>query len=127
MAGDMGRMAIDIRWRPGLTAFSTSFAISCVLGQSAPASLDRAAILRELQDVSLGGMDRRLGPDSAFYHRAGEPEKFPEIWMAPAKQGPGGRVWQIGGPWMKDAGATTAARKGKSFSCQTTASFRSIA
>ena len=66
--------------------------------------LDRAAVLRELQDYSLAGMSRRLGPDYAAYHRGGQAEKYPEIWMVPAKQGPGERQWQIGGPWVKEAG-----------------------
>ncbi|HUT11067.1 MAG TPA: hypothetical protein VMY42_11265 [Thermoguttaceae bacterium] len=66
--------------------------------------LDRGSVLRELQDYTLEGMDRRLGPDYAFYHKGGTKERFPEIWMVPAKQGPGGRVWQVGGPWTEDAG-----------------------
>ena len=66
--------------------------------------LDRAAVLRELQDFSAAGISRRLGPDYAFYHPEGKAAKFPDIWMVPAKQGPGGRIWQIGGPWVKDAG-----------------------
>ena len=65
---------------------------------------DRAAILRELQDFSLAGMSRRLGPDYASYHKQGPAEKFPEIYMVPPKQGPGGRVWQVGGPWSKESG-----------------------
>jgi hypothetical protein len=71
---------------------------------TAAPQLDRAAILRQLQVFSLTEMDRRLGPDFAFYHPQGVGEKFPEIWMVPAKQGPGGRVWQVGGPWTRDAG-----------------------
>lgn len=65
---------------------------------------DRAAILRELQDFTLAGMSRRLGPDYASYHKAGPAEKFPEIYMVPAKEGPGKRIWQVGGPWTKSAG-----------------------
>jgi hypothetical protein len=65
---------------------------------------NRAAVLRELQDYTREGISRRLGPDYAFYHRAGKEEKLPQVWMVPAKQGPGGRVWQVGGPWTKDAG-----------------------
>ena len=68
------------------------------------AALDRAAIEKEVKDFSLEGMNRRLGPDYAFYHPKGPEEKFPEIWMVSAKQGPGGRGWQIGGPWAKEAG-----------------------
>jgi hypothetical protein len=68
------------------------------------ATLDRAAALRELTDFSLAGMNRRLGPDYAFYHRQGPARQFPQIWMVPAKQGPGGRGWQIGGPWVAEAG-----------------------
>lgn len=69
-----------------------------------PGKPDRATVLRELQDVSLAGVDRRLGPDYAFYHRQGPQAKFPEIWMPPSKQEPGGRRYQIGGPWAKEAG-----------------------
>ena len=65
---------------------------------------DRAAILRELTDYSLTGMDHRLGPDYASYHPQGPAEKFPEIWMPPSKQDPGGRRYQIGGPWTKQGG-----------------------
>lgn len=66
---------------------------------------DRASVLRELQDVSLAGMDRRLGPDYAAYHGNGaKVEKFPEIWMAPVKLDPGGRNYEIGGPWSKKGG-----------------------
>ena len=48
-------------------------------------------------------MSRRLGPDYASYHPDGD-EKFPEIWMAPTKEDPGGRPYQIGGPWTTEAG-----------------------
>jgi len=73
-------------------------------GQAAPGRLDRAAILRELQDFSLEGMNRRLGPDYAFYHKRGQEEKMPEVWMPPTKKEPEGRPYQIGGPWTKAAG-----------------------
>lgn len=72
--------------------------------QAASGQLDRAAVLRELQDVSLSGMSRRLGPDYADYHRGDHQGVFPEIWMPPAKQDPGGRTYQIGGPWVQEAG-----------------------
>jgi len=68
------------------------------------AGLDRAAIMKELGDFSLEGMGRRLGPDYASYHKQGAEEKFPEVWMAPQKNDPGGRPYQIGGPWSKKAG-----------------------
>src|SRR3954447_15124627 len=68
------------------------------------ARTDRDAVLAELRDVSLTGMSRRLGPDYAAYHTAAAAEKFPEIWMAPSKQDPGGRRYQIGGPWTKAGG-----------------------
>ena len=72
--------------------------------RAAPGGLDRAAILRELQDFTLAGMNRRLGPDYAFYHKSGQEEKFPEIWMAPVRQDAKGRPYQIGGPWAKESG-----------------------
>lgn len=72
--------------------------------QTTHAKLDRAAVLRELTDFSLKGMDRRLGPDYAFYHR-GRPEgKFPTAWMPHRKHGADNRYYQIGGPWTKEAG-----------------------
>ncbi len=64
----------------------------------------RAAALAELQDYSLEGMSRRLGPTYDSYHKQSKPETFPEIWMAPVKTGPDGRHWEIGGPWTKEAG-----------------------
>ncbi len=67
-------------------------------------TIDRSTIVRQLRDVSLEGMSRRLGPDYAFYHEDQPAEAFPDIWMVSAKTGPGGRIWQIGGPWTKDAG-----------------------
>jgi hypothetical protein len=76
----------------------------CLGGTPAPVRLGSAAIQRALQDFSLKGMDQRLGPDYEHYHGKEAREDFPDIWMAPAKQDPGGRVWQIGGPWVKDAG-----------------------
>jgi len=72
--------------------------------QPTPRQLSRPAIVRELQDFSLAGMDRRLGPNYAYYHRGIAEEKFPDIWMPPSKQEPGGRRYQIGGPWTKEAG-----------------------
>ena len=69
-----------------------------------PAKLDRAAVVRELRDFSLKGMHRRLGSDYTFFHPKGPEEPFPEIWQAPAKQGPNGRRYQVGGPWSNQAG-----------------------
>jgi hypothetical protein len=68
------------------------------------AGTPRAAALAELQDYSLEGMSRRLGPTYDSYHKQSKPETFPEIWMAPVKTGPEGRHWEIGGPWTKEAG-----------------------
>jgi hypothetical protein len=102
-----GAMATPVHVRPSRPEFvlcSILLAITCEVHGAATASLKRDAIVIELRDVSLGGMDRRLGPSYATYHEVGDAERFPEIWMVPAKQGPGGRVWQIGGPWTKEAG-----------------------
>jgi hypothetical protein len=93
-----------------LTAAMTLLSTWCSAGEpartarAANGKLDRTAVLRELQDFSPAGMDRRLGPDYASYHKAGGKETFPEIWMAPKKQDQGGRPYQIGGPWTKRAG-----------------------
>ena len=75
------------------------------LGQeSAPAKVDRAAVLHDLRDFSPSGMSRRLGPDYASTPRADRNEEFPKIWMAPVKEGAKGRRYEIGGPWTKEAG-----------------------
>ncbi|MEO6569822.1 MAG: hypothetical protein ABIO94_13755 [Opitutaceae bacterium] len=79
---------------------------------SAAVKLDPAAIIRELKDYSVEGMSRRLGPDYDFYHPAGTGEKFPEVYLVPAKpvpadaQGGAGskRQYQIGGPYTKESG-----------------------
>ncbi len=92
------------RRRLALLIGASNMVACCFAGDSTPRPLDRAAILRELQDFSQVGCSRRLGPDYAACHPTGEAEKFPEVWLVPPKQGPGGRVWQVGGPWSKDAG-----------------------
>ena len=98
-------------WTAAILACVSAGALAGALCTPCPAAtprsaagLDRAAIEKELTDFSLDGMDRRLGPDYAFYHRQGPQEQFPDVWMPPAKQDPGGRPYQIGGPWTKAAG-----------------------
>ncbi len=73
-------------------------------GSKNAAATPRATALAELQDYSLAGMSRRLGPDYASFHKSTKTEKFPEIWMPPVKTGPGNRHWEIGGPWTSAAG-----------------------
>jgi hypothetical protein len=80
--------------------------------------LDRAAVLRELQDFTLRGMDRRLGPDYAFYHKPGQEEKLPEVWMAPTKKEAQGRPYQIGGPWAKQAGDFSSTQGQILYACE---------
>jgi hypothetical protein len=87
-------------WTGALAALSL---LPSSFGQATNGKIDRAAILRELRDVSPSGMNRRLGPDNSAYPHPGQ-EKAPTVWMVPPKQGPGGRVWQVGGPWTKSAG-----------------------
>jgi hypothetical protein len=71
---------------------------------SAPAkSSDRAAQLRELSDFSLQGMNKRLGPDYAFYNKKPDDAAFPDIFLAPEKEEQK-RTYQLGGPYTKDAG-----------------------
>jgi hypothetical protein len=65
--------------------------------------MDREGVLRELRDQTVAGVDRRLGPDYAFYHKD-VAETFPKVWMPESKQEKGGRRYQIGGPWSKKAG-----------------------
>lgn len=71
-----------------------------------PAEHDREGMLRVIQDNTRAGIDRRLGPDYAFYHRNATraEQNFPEVWMPPSKQDHGGRRYQIGGPWTKAGG-----------------------
>ncbi|HZZ72125.1 MAG TPA: hypothetical protein VFE24_07710 [Pirellulales bacterium] len=69
-----------------------------------PAKTDRPAILKQLQDISYAGFNRRLGPDYAAYHKDKKEEQFPEVFLAPVKQDKGGRHYEIGGPWTKKAG-----------------------
>ena len=95
---------LDGRARVAVIFGVAAIVAGCLAGEPVPAKLDRATVLRDLRDNSLAGWERRLGPDYAFYHRAPAAEKFPEVWMVPPKQGPGGRVWQVGGPWTKEAG-----------------------
>jgi hypothetical protein len=68
------------------------------------APLDRAAIRRDLLDFTSAGMDRRLGPDYAYYHSNGPAETFPNVWLAPSRQDAIGRRYQFGGPWVLDSG-----------------------
>jgi hypothetical protein len=81
-----------------------SYLLATLLLMSFPVwAVDREAVLRELRDPTLAGIDHRLGPDYASYHK-GEAKTFPEVWMASSKQEKGGRRYQIGGPWSKKAG-----------------------
>jgi len=66
-------------------------------------TVDRSAIRRMVQDFSLAGIEQRLGPDYAFYHPVPD-EVFEDVWMPFTKQDPGGRPYQVGGPWTTDAG-----------------------
>lgn len=66
--------------------------------------LKPADIVRELGDFSQAGMDRRLGPDYAYYHPGKLKEKFPEHWIPPVKEEVKGRRYQIGGPWTQEGG-----------------------
>ncbi len=86
-----------------------------------PAKIERAAILRELQDVTVEGYDRRLGSSYAAYHKDEKEEKFAEIYLAPVKQDPGSRKYQIGGPWTK-AGGDFSSTQGQILYASTTPS-----
>ena len=87
----------------GIGEFFAVAAATFTLGTSG-AQIDRAAVRRDLQDFSAAGMDRRLGPDYAFYHSNSPAETFPNVWMAPTKQDAIGRRYQLGGPWVSDPG-----------------------
>jgi hypothetical protein len=71
---------------------------------AAPSLLDKMTLRQQLQDYSLEGFNQRLGPDYAAFH-VHDVEVFPEVWLAPSRQDPGGRRYQIGGPWTSDPGA----------------------
>ncbi|HSU69412.1 MAG TPA: hypothetical protein VLJ39_21175 [Tepidisphaeraceae bacterium] len=75
--------------------------------EAAPAArelpADRDQVVAELQDDTAPGVDRRLGPGySAFHPDGGQPA--PDIYLAPTRQDPGGRPYQIGGPWTRSGG-----------------------
>jgi len=90
-----------------LAAFSARGAASTDAPQPA---FDPAAVLRELQDTSAAGMNRRLGPDYKFYHPNDDGASFPEIYLVPEKPAPPHpghpeeRHYQWGGPWTQAAG-----------------------
>jgi len=67
---------------------------------------DRAVAVRELTDFSREGLGHRFGPDYAACHAAaaGREAKFPDIYLAPTKEGSGNRSYQLGGPWTTQAG-----------------------
>jgi hypothetical protein len=88
----------------GVLRFRSAALIAFAAAVSATAQIDREAVRREIQDFSAAGFDRRLGPDYRAFHGNGA-ETFPEVWMAPSRQDPGGRRYQIGGPWTSDPGA----------------------
>ena len=90
-----------------------------------PAS-SRAEAFAELQDFTLAGMDRRLGPGYASYHRQGPAEKFPEVWMPPARKGPASGDGKLAAPGPARR-ATSAARRDRSSMCPIPASSPSIA
>lgn len=70
-------------------------------------------MVRDLSDFSHAGMDRRLGPDYAFYHGGAEPEKFPEQWMPPVREEAKGRRYEIGGPWSTQASGDFSSTQGQ--------------
>lgn len=85
--------------------------VPAVLRAGAADKIYSAAVVRELTDVSIAGINKRLGPDYAAYHPGGVTEKFPEIYLVPSKKLPPEagaeallREWQIGGPYRQDAG-----------------------
>lgn len=91
---------------------------------------DKAALLKQTIDVSAAGIDRRLGPDWNDMRKLTAKErlakladkgdkvdkpdkaddKFPQIWLAPTKKETGGRPYQVGGPWTKQAGDFSSAQ-----------------
>ena len=90
-----------------LAAVRCACAISAVMfcgDDAVAATLDRAVVRLQLQDFSNAGMDRRLGPDYAFYHSNSPAETFPNVWMIPTRQDAIGRPYQLGGPWVLDPG-----------------------
>jgi hypothetical protein len=79
-----------------------------------PRKLDPEAALRVVMDRTPAGINRRLGPDAAYYRKLDakkgvKPTPFPEIWMPP-KHKQGNRAWEIGGPWSQAAGDFSSAQ-----------------
>lgn len=96
------------RWLPSHSAAFILLVSSFfpLRAQPAPSPLTKSArdqIRRELQDFSAAAVSRRLGPDYAFYH-PNSTESFPQVWMPPTRQDPGGRAYQVGGPWSVEQG-----------------------
>lgn len=90
---------VAVCWVSGVSAAEAG---GGAIGDVPADRLDRGTGVRLVTEFTVEAFDRRLGPDYEFYHK-GE-EKFPEVWMAPARKDPGGREYQIGGPWGKSAG-----------------------
>ena len=88
----------------------------------APVKLDREGIIKELTDFTLAGMNQRLGPDYAHYHPKGPEKPFPDIYLAPAKQGPTGPGATSSAGRGRRGQAITAARKGRCYTSPTMAS-----
>lgn len=92
---------------------------------------DKMALLKQTVDVSAAGINKRLGPDwnelrkqtakdkakakktddkKLDDKKAEKKDGFPEVFLAPTKQDNGGRPYQVGGPWTKDAGDYSSAQ-----------------
>ncbi len=97
------RQSSPVSSRCGVIA-SFVFSGTLLFEPDALPQLDRATLRQQLQDFSVEGFDRRLGPGYAAFH-TNNTGAFPEIWIAPSRQDPGGRRYQIGGPWTTDPGA----------------------
>jgi len=91
---------------PGLKLFffTVLLLVFTAGGRAGERPAGAGAIVRELGDFSHAGLDRRLGPDYAYYHAGPETEKFPEQWMPSVKEETKGRRYEIGGPWTREGG-----------------------
>lgn len=88
-----------------LIIFPIALLVFVVRGRAEEALAARGAVIvKELGDFSHAGMDRRLGPDYAFYHKGEKAGEFPEHWIPPVKEEAKGRRYQIGGPWTNESG-----------------------
>ena len=72
------------------------------VGITAGKRMDAASAIKMATDVTVAGIDNRLGP--AWTEKEPKKSPFPEIWLAPEKKVPKGNRTYQWGEWVKEAG-----------------------